>query len=54
MESYCNIDEQGFCEDCGEIVVAVECIEEIPDLFGCQKYHYAGSPCCGAGVIRDE
>lgn len=54
MDDYCDIGEIGICEDCGEEVIAVECLEEVPDLFGCQKHYYIGSPCCGAGVIKDD
>lgn len=58
MDDYCDIGQTGICEDCGEEVTAVKCLEEIPDFScgrpSCQKHYFSGSPCCGAGVIREE
>lgn len=58
MDEYVGTGQKGICEDCGDQVVAVECLEEIPDFeYGrpaTQKHYYPGSPCCGAGVIKEE
>lgn len=57
MDDYVDTGKQGICEDCGDEVTAVECLEEIPDFqYGrpsCQRHYYSGSPCCGAGVLSE-